>query len=159
MARLETASILLGQENQEKGLGLRPKNDGVTQPAVIDGLECRLVESPPGRNHYFYFAIDRAFKWAESMDVAISIEYFDDGQGYFIIQYDGSNTNTFGGAAYVTINEAEPLTNSGKWKTGYFLARKARFQNRQNAQSDFRLELHTPKLFVRRVTVIRLDLP
>jgi hypothetical protein len=156
---LQAVSIKLGNENQEQGLTLRLNNDGITQPAVIDGAECRLVQRVPGMNVYFYFAIDPAFKWAEVMDVAIAVEYYDNDRGYFLLQYDASNTNTGLSSAYVTVSETEPLTGSGTWKKGFFLARKARFRNAQNAQSDFRLEVHAPQLFVRRVAVIRLDVP
>ena len=154
-----TVSIELGEINRESGVVLRFHGDGKPVPVSIDGVECRLVESKPDKNYYFYFAVDPDFKRDDRMDVAIVVEYLDKGEGHFILQYDASSTNRSLATVYLTLNEAERLTDSGKWKKGYFLARRATFRNSQNGQSDFRLELRTPELFVRRVSVIRLDLP
>ena len=155
----QTVSIELGGNNKENGLGLRANNDGVTLHATMEGVECRYIERAPGKSAYFYFAIDPAFKWADTMDVVVAVEYFDSKQGYFLLQYDGSESDSSLAAAYVTVNEAEVFTGTGRWKERYFLAKDARFRNAQNARSDFRLELHGPELFVHRVSVIRLDVP
>ena len=154
-----TASIELGDVDRENGLVLRFHSDSKPVPVTIDGVECRLVERKPDRNYYFYFAVDPDFKRDDTMDVAIAVEYFDKGEGYFILQYDASSTNKSLSTVYLTLNEAERLTDSGQWRKAYFLARKATFKNSQNAQADFRIELHTSELLVRRVSVIRLDVP
>lgn len=158
-AVLQSVSIELGRDNKESGLVLRSNNDGVTQHAITEGLECRYIERPPGKSAYFYFAIDPSFKWAEVMDVVVAVDYFDSKQGYFLLQYDGSESGSSLANAYVTINEAEAFGGTGQWKKRYFLAKNARFRNAQNALSDFRLELHGPELFVHRVSLIRLDVP
>ncbi len=153
----QTVSIDLAHDIRESGLQLCLHEDGPAQPGSIGGSECWAVQKLPGKNFYFYFAIDPAFKWAESMDVVIAVEYYDNTPGYFFVQFDGSHTNDGKKGVYTRAGDTETLTGAGTWKKAYFLARQAGFKNAQNARSDFRLETHVPELCVRRVTVMRLD--
>jgi len=152
----QVVSVELGKVDQEYGLQLRLNNDGEAEPAIMDGSECRVVRRQRGMNVYFYFAVGAAFKWAESMDVAIAVEYFDSAPGYFILQYDASNTNNDRTWIYANATENERPTGNGGWKKAYFIAKGASFRNSQNAQSDFRVEVHAQELYVRQVSVIRL---
>jgi Leucine-rich repeat (LRR) protein len=147
-------AIVLGRTNLEDGLHLRDNRDGVTEPAVAGGQECRRAIAQPDEGSYVYFAIDPAHKTAPPMNVMVEVEYFDDGDGGFSIEYDaGGEKRTEGSAAYTRCREWQRLTGSQRWQSARFLLEAARFDNGQNADADFRLAVPEPQFHVRRVTL------
>jgi hypothetical protein len=88
------------------------------------------------------------------MNVMVEVEYFDDGDGGFSIEYDaGGEKRTEGSAAYTRCREWQRLTGSQRWQSARFLLEAARFDNGQNADADFRLAVPEPQFHVRRVTL------
>jgi hypothetical protein len=156
--RSNVISIELGKSNLEKGIRLREwAKDGATEAVDIGGAECRVVQGrPPGGRAYMYFAIDSSFKQGGLMDVLVTVEYFDHAPGEFRLNYDAVDLAA-NRRQYLSAEERQKCLGSQQWRKAYFIARNARFQNSQNAASDFRLELRIPELYVRRVTIQPLN--
>lgn len=114
---------------------------------TVDGRSFDAVNSA---DPYLYFALDDAFLFQEidGRDVTIEIEYLDSGSGQFNLAYDSPN-----GIHQLTAPAS--LTASDHWRTHRFELSDAFFGNRQNDDSDFRLEKAGGNLFVRSVRVIK----
>ena len=81
--------VRLGRQNEAHGIDLFDYGaDGVTEPAEIEEQQCRLVQTRSRGWGHAYFAIDKGFKWASSMNVLVEIDYWCDSSGNFQIQYD-----------------------------------------------------------------------
>ena len=147
------ASISLGATNTERGLRQVTHADGRTMPTEVEGRPCRQLDDRPWS--HIYFAMDPAFKTSPHMNVKVVVEYFDEAHGNFDLQYDGWETRAPEQGAYTATPTRIALNGSLEWKTAEFLLNDARFENRQNAQADFRLRLSNPTLYISRVTVLR----
>jgi len=167
--RPATVSIRLGTENVENGIQMRGFKDGNTAPVNIGGSDCRsIVRSQEGQSKHFYFALDESFKSKELMDVLVVLDYFDGDPGSFFLQYDGTGQKAdedeysvvriVRRAAYAkAAPDNERVTGTQTWRKAYFICRNAEFKNSQNGGGDFRVVVTTGSLFIRRVTVLRLD--
>ena len=145
-----------------ENLGLREifARDGSSEPAVIDGVKCRVLNLGEHTDRYIYFAIDPTFKWkgapeTNRIDVEVEVEYFDSMPGSFDLQYDAHDPrgNEFG--AYTTARNSVRHTGVQLWRSARFDLTNARFINSQNSGADFRLRVYTKQFYVRQVTVSR----
>jgi hypothetical protein len=143
----DIASIQLGSVDVSSGIVHTQNPDGVTQGAVIDGYDCRTNLT----GYYFYFDIDDAlcFENSSGQGATIEIDFYDNYPGStFGLHYDGLSS-AYQNGAVVT-----PSASSG-WKTARWTVSDGYFGNRQNAGSDFRIELGgTASAAIRTVRVI-----
>jgi len=163
-SKSNTVSIVLGDESEYGGLKHNDKErDGVTTIVKVDDVPCRLLNHKPnGRGEAFiYFSIEPAFKAVGATNVKVEVEYFDvlldETPTFFGIHYDASDQARTLSSRYRSGGKTVPLTGANKWVTATFFLRNATFRNSQNGQSDFRIYVRPPDLYVRRVAVTRLD--
>lgn len=71
----------------------------------------------------------------------------------FGIEYDGWEAPIGKNPAYTAIRPVNGM--SGRWQKQNFEIQKPRFQNSQNHNADFRLQIFTPEFFLRQVTFRR----
>lgn len=115
--------------------------EGKNVPVMIAGreaLRCMTV-GPSGK--FIYFTItNQAFKNGKSPMAAITIDYFDEGSGDVIVQYDSLDDSTNQGQfKLVTLARLE---NSKTWKSDTVDISDARFSGRCNGY-DFRIAVPT----------------
>ena len=151
----KSISLTLGETNQERGLRQVDNEDGQTIAAAAGGRDARAIQPMPNLGRYIYFAVDESFKWANTMDATLEVEYFDAAPGSFGVEFDGSDSTAPFNGAYTRCPEAVKLDGSKAWKTATFRLRGAQFVNSQNRGSDFRLVLQAPEFLVGKVTLKR----
>ncbi len=138
---------------------LKPTNtgggDGKIFPGNVGGTDCyQLVRKPARPEAYLYLRIDPELKEPPFATAMVIVEYFDAApadtrRGSFTIQYDAQV------GAYQPVSPRVPLAGSETWKEAAFVLGAPAFQNRQNAQGDFRLCAANPDLFVRSVKLVK----
>jgi len=136
----QTASIILGDPDVESGLSRADEPDGRTAPVTVDGLSGRATapgDNPAwGRYIYFRLADDVAHDGFYVASVAVT--YYDEGSNSFALQYDSNDCSAPVNGAYKSAGSVRK-TATGAWKTASFDLPDARFANRENGGSDFRL--------------------
>lgn len=142
----------------------RPGNgDGLYTALVSDG-PFEEIRHPDGlvwqlpaveANTYFYFDADEDFVQAAGPQVSIEILYLDAGTGLLQLHYDSLDPAATLQGAYKAAGEALPRTGTGEWRRARFVVPDARFQNRQNGLTDFRIWSHGDALVIREVVVSR----
>lgn len=163
-SKSNAVSIVLGDESDYGGLKHNDKErDGITTIVKVDDVPCRLLNHKErGRAEAFlYFSIEPAFKATGATNVKVDVEYFDvlldETRTTFGIHYDVAGAGGSLGSRYRSVGKTVMLSGANKWLTTTFFLRNAAFKNAQNGQSDFRIYVRPPDLYVRRVTVTRLD--
>jgi hypothetical protein len=154
-----TVGVILGEVEREYDHGLQHlyhEKDGFTQPATVRNQSCRSLNLTNFNPGYFYFKIDPTFKKRKLGKVKIEVEYFDDGEGEFGLQYDAANSPKDLRKAYTYSRESVALTLSRSWQTHAFEVTDATFKNNQNSGADFRVYVSPPELCVRSVTVTQV---
>lgn len=134
-AQEPAASIVLGDPNDEQGLVHVEQPDGRTTAVTVDGRSARATApgDDPSWGRYMYFRVDDSIAFDGSFAACLQVEYFDAGSGGFALQYDST------GSAFAPGGQVQ-RTGSQTWKTASFeLLGDARFANRQNGGSDFRV--------------------
>ncbi len=150
-----TVSVTLGPTNDARGLMQLEWADGTTAPAQIGDRPCRVVTSNRYAGRYIYFRVDDSFKWSDSMDLDVLVEYYDLGSGGFTLEYDGPDPEAPFEGAYSASPTQARLKDQRHWKTAVFRLNGARFLNPQNGGADFRLVTEGTPLHVHRVVVSR----
>lgn len=156
-SRTNSVTILLGDLATEYGTGLQHayfEEDGATEPAILDGVACRHLYLAGTNCGYFYFSLDPTFKKRLPKRMTIEVEFLDPIPGMLGLQFDASSAKHKTRGAYSDVNPIH-LSGSKGWQTAKFRVRDATFRNAQNSGSDFRLCITPPRLYVRRVTVIK----
>ena len=163
-SRSNSVSIVLGDEDDYRGLKHNDKErDGITTIVKVDTTPCRLLNlKESGRGEAFlYFSIEPAFKVTNATNVRVDVEYFDvlldERPTSFGIHYDAAATGSSLSSRYRSAGKTVTLTGANRWMTATFFLRNAAFKNSQNGQSDFRIYARPPDLYVRRVTVTRMN--
>jgi WD40 repeat protein/formylglycine-generating enzyme required for sulfatase activity/tetratricopeptide (TPR) repeat protein len=151
-AALPERFVRLGPLKEANGIELVDyAADGVTEPAEIEGQQCRLVQTGSRGWGHAYLAIEKGFKWAPSMNVQVEIDYWADSSGSCQIQYDSDDDS------YNRSQAPVQLEGSRGWKTARFTIKGARFANSQNGRADFRVAVATAgRFYLKRVSVRRL---
>ena|SRR5438045_6028774 len=140
--------------------GLVPANqhhDGATEPSMAGDLECHALQRYPGRPElYAYFRIDPALKGHLTNLVIVEVEYFDaDAGGHFRLDYDSRDESNRSLGAYTQSKERVNLKGTERWRRARFLLDDARFEGRENDQSDFRVTVVGGRFFLRSVKVFQ----
>jgi hypothetical protein len=103
------------------------------------------------RTNYMYFKVDNTFP-KDQGSVTIEFEYYDEGQGLIILEYDSSSKDR-PEPAYKSVS-AGFLQNTLQWKTESLVLADARFSHRQKFGADFRFAAETTPLIVRQIKII-----
>ena len=148
-------AVVLGVSNGESGLRQIENDDGRTEPVAIAGHAGRASQATPHVGRYLYFGIDETFKWGETMNADIEVEYFDAAPGVLGLEFDGSEAAAGWAGAYTRCPQSIRLAGDKAWKTARFELAGARWLSRQNGDADFRLVIAAPALVVRQVSVRR----
>lgn len=151
----KSVEITLGEKNIENGIKQVENEDGQTVPIKIGNKQARAIKRVPGFGSYIYFVIDDSFKWTDEMNVVAEVEYFDDSQGSFGIEFDGSDETAPFSGAYTRAPETVKLLGDKTWKKAVFTLQKARFLNSQNRGADFRITVSAPSFAAGKVKVLR----
>lgn len=131
-------SVRLGPQDEERGLKHLEldQRDGGTQ-AVPDlaGRSARWTQVDEG-HHYIY--LDVVEERPPSQEAWVVVEYWDDADNRFLIQYDSTDTDSWLRGAY---KETENVWkgNTNTWRHYVFELPDAAFQGRQHEGADFRL--------------------
>lgn len=89
---------------------------------------------------YFHFALPPRLLSTGSTAVSVSVEYFDEGGGTFLLEYDSDDPRAPGGGLY-TPTPTVTLDGSGSWRWQTFTLPDARFRRRQyGGYGDFRIQ-------------------
>ena len=150
--------VQLGKDVAQDGLVQANQNhDGPTEPSEAGGLECHALQRYPGRPElYAYFRIDPTLKAHLTNLVVIEVEYFDaDAGGHFRLDYDSQDESNRSLGAYTQSKEKVYLKGTERWRKARFLLDDARFEGRQNDQSDFRVTVVGGRFFLRSVKVFQ----
>ncbi len=151
-AGAESVSIMLGSTIEERGIQFVPKSDGVTTPDVAAGIDCHKMMDR--KDAYAYFSVDPSFKAEHRFDLEAEVEYFAATRGRLDLQYDSWSTHGSEGV-YTSTARRLVLTGSPQWQTNRFLLPEARFENRQNGGSDFRVRKTDAEVYIHRITLRR----
>ncbi|UCD57624.1 MAG: hypothetical protein JSV16_00505, partial [Candidatus Hydrogenedentota bacterium] len=143
IVRLRTvmeAAIDLGIQTRTAGMWMNQCADGLTAAATEGERKCRkTVASPSGTARYIYFALSPNFPVVGR--TYITVTYYDNGNGTFTLQYDSEDETATMNGAYKDCADLVNLTGTRTWRQKTFVIDDARFSNRQNANSDFRLAM------------------
>jgi hypothetical protein len=88
---------------------------------------------------YFHFAVDRRLGISDDQPVTVQVEYFDEGEGSFDLEYDSLDPTAPEEGAYKT---SEPVfyQNTQTWRVARFTLADAGFRGRQyDGIGDFRI--------------------
>ncbi len=148
-------SIALGETNQQQGIVLVENDDGQTVPIKINGKDGRAIKRVPGFGSYIYFIIDDSFKYADSMNLTVEVEYYDGASGTLALEYDGSDVNAPFNGAYTRSPETIKLIGDKTIKNATFTLPQAKLLNGQNRGADFRLAVDAPSFAITKVIMKR----
>jgi hypothetical protein len=128
----------LGPTNVVHGLSQTElAGDGVTTPVTVAGQSGRQTVLRIANNLNMYFRVDRRIAFDGNFTATFAIQYLDAGTNSWTLQYDSS------GDAYAP---ALTVTNQGTntWQTATVTVNDARFAQRENEQTDFRIASASP---------------
>lgn len=146
------AGILLGEERREAGLHLVAESDGPVSLATIDGVSCVKLRNLP--ENYLYFTIAPELKASANLDATIEVEFYAPHNGFFDVQYDGDKWGDRPESYYSDTPVGIQFDGWPRWHRVTLEIKNARFQNHQNAGSDFRLRVMCSEFYVRSVRLI-----
>lgn len=140
------ASLDLGATTTAAALWLNSYDDGLVSSATKGERKCRMTTpNALGPQRYMYFAASPNVPATGSTYVTIT--YFDDAEGSFKLHYDSDED------AYKECASVVNLEGTQTWKTKTFVLDDAGLNNRENADSDFRLVVTNGDLAISRVSV------
>lgn len=124
-------------------LGETPQEDGLTARAgdKIEGLKTGTVTGvtywETGKDletSYIYVDVDDNYLYdSNDYDVDVTVDYYDEGSGKFLLQYD-AQTASFKDSAVFSYGDSK------SWKSKTFTLKDSKFANRTNG-SDFRISI------------------
>lgn len=145
------AWVDLGYISIEHGLSLLDGGDGLNDAAVVGESECRRnVIEGDFPSYYLYFDHNPG-SIRLRRPVYVTVEYFDNGFGFFRIEYDSADLEAPERGAYKD-GATELLLDSRKWRKVVFELPDARFDGRQKLEADFRL-FCSGQLALRKVSI------
>jgi hypothetical protein len=106
---------------------------------------------------YLYFAVHPSFKSVPVKMGRIEFEYFVRTPVRLKVQYDGMEEGRR--RSYKAAGEILNVTEVGSWQTATFHVSEPAFMNSQIGGADFRLDVNPPEIYVRRVTMTRVNEP
>ena len=88
---------------------------------------------------YFHFAVDRRLSLAEPRPLSVEVEYFDEGDGSFLVEYDSLDPDAPEDGAYKPTS-AVTFENTRRWRTHRFELPDISYRSRQyDGAGDFRI--------------------
>jgi len=135
--------IRLGKRIVGNGLELVERQDSVTAVEDVGGRECRRTDGVRG-GYFLRFRVNDRFLFEASQPVVLEFHYFDEasGQGKCTVSYDSTDPT----GSWMPVRngrDKEPACfyrqNSRQWKTATFRLPDARFGNRLDDYTDFRI--------------------
>ncbi|GMK42227.1 hypothetical protein PCCS19_52860 [Paenibacillus sp. CCS19] len=133
-ANNESVSITLGDVPVSSGIEARSGDDatGLVTGTLDNRGYWQTNKTDGSRIIYFYMNVDDAYLYdSANYDVEVSVDYYDQGNGSIVLQYD-SQTASYKDAPLFN------YTNTGTWKTHTFKVTDAKFANRTGG-GDFRI--------------------
>ncbi|MHB1457691.1 MAG: beta-galactosidase [Armatimonadota bacterium] len=124
--------IDLGPVNSGYGMTITNVGDGQNIAGTIEGRKCRMIDRKSGST-MIYVDVDNNFK--PDKEVYVTVDFCDQ-MGVITLQYDAGPAES----AYRNALDSYPQTGTDKWRTATFTLRKPAFKNRQNGETDFRLQ-------------------
>ena len=127
------------------------ENTGMEQVAVMNqgveraGRKGMLMDRDREAEMYMLFDVDDSMLYniIDDTPIEITVEYFDEGNGFFELAYDGYNAPA--GRNDIWVNtEYVQMTNSLEWKSYTFYTEHMRMTNRAD-NADFRLGVFSLK--------------
>lgn len=151
-SRFAHATEIAASPDREEGLSPIMVDDGPFDVVAREGAKAWKVPShqPP---YYLYFDADDGFYRAGGGALVVEVEYLDDGQGRFELQYDSADPAAPVNGAYKGHPQVVTRTGSGEWRRAAFRLEDPRFAGSQNGGADFRLFNAGDSLLVRSVRV------
>lgn len=90
---------------------------------------------------YIYMKLDSdEFRNSQGQPVYITVEYFDEGNGFFTLSYDGTN-NTYNNGGHSNSKDIVYMQDTGEWKTFDFYIEDITFEHDYYFGYDFRIGL------------------
>jgi len=135
----EGVSVTLGQVNEPNGLSqFDQEPQHVSRAVTMGGRECRATDRA-NQQYYIDFDVEDEYLFNVNLPVRITVEYYDNGSGYFLIRYDSNDPGALiHGIQKLT--ERVYRTDSQTWKKYTFQIPDAKFANRNNG-ADFVLAM------------------
>jgi len=153
LAGARSVSIAFGPGAPARGIRLIRNADGLYRLSEAAGSPC--VETKPNtanREQFLYCEVDDDFYFEPSGPVTVTLECLDEGGGNVGVTYDSTDVRAHLAGAY-TAAPSIPRGDTGKWRAFQFRLPDARFANRQNSFTDFRVSAGGTRLRLRRVTI------
>jgi hypothetical protein len=151
-ASMKEVSIVMGNPNLEKGLQQIDLEDGITKTEKIGDVTYRYPIETKWPVLYIYIRVDDDFLSYADTNVNVTIEYLDKEKGWFRLDYDSNDIKAILGGAY-TPTETVNLVGDGKIKSYTFTLKRAKFANRENGGSDFRIATNSEGLYISKIIV------
>lgn len=151
---LSLASFIPGSPQKGNSLTvLEQEGDNRYQSVIRDGKTALQTEWSENQDfpNYIYFSVDKRF-YSETEPITIELEYFDEGEGQIILQYDSASDSPE--PEYKSVSIAFRL-NTKQWKKARYVINDAYFKQRQNFGGDFRLSSESEPLIVGLVSIIK----
>lgn len=127
--------------------------DGQTTIKMVEDTPCLAPVRTEHGGMYMYFKINPYFKIGKiNVAYTVHVDYFDSIATGFILEYDSKDKNATLNGAYKSLNRLS-TSGSKSWKRASFTITDARFSNRQNGGSDFRLAILNTNLCIKRICV------
>ena len=154
-----TVSVMLGRTELDGGMNHLPDPpDGWTRVDEVEGVPCRYMNHRAmnlAGGAYLYFAVHPSFKSVPIKMARIEFEYLVRTPVRLKMQYDGMEEGRR--RSYKSAAEILNVTEVGSWQTATFHVSEPAFMNSQIGGADFRLDVNPPEIYVRRVTLTRVN--
>jgi predicted alpha-1,2-mannosidase len=139
-----TVCTTLGSSNTDNGLSQAEGGDGTTTPVTVGGMSGRQTVQEVPNDLNMYFLADPRIAYNGAYTVTFTITYYDTGTNGWTLQYDSTNPN--GGPVQGAYTNGLTVTNqnTNTWKTVTATVSDARFAERENNSSDFRIASPQP---------------
>jgi hypothetical protein len=138
----------------ERGLKPVSTDDGLFEKVELAGIEMITTKANKlGTKRCLYFDVDDSWQFWEKRTVAIVVEFLDQGQGSFVLEYDSADAKLELPARAQKSAGEVGLGGTGEWKQATFPIGDAYFAGRLTGGADFRLVVDKRGLAVRRVVV------
>lgn len=128
-----------------------PGSDGLRSPAVAGGVKCK--KNDPGAGYMYFAVADSLIFNGNHRELFLAVEYYDTTSTAAVaLNYDGVTTQWSNGEGNAFI------LGTSQWKLHTFYLPDAYFGNRENGQSDFRVNSQgSSAIFIHRVFIGSMD--
>jgi len=135
------------------GVRIVDQGDGHFELTEAHGRRC--VRSTDAKATYLYFAVADGFYFDQNEPLTIEFDYVEAGEGPLVLEYDSRDPKAPLDGAYKAGGKVDRHGGEHRWRTATFRLNDARFCNRQNGGSDFRIAVIGSPTWISRVTVTK----